>query len=416
MTGLAEAITTFATARRMSRRGLSRARFEAWQTRQLDRWLARSLPRVSAYAHAPARLGDLPITDKATLMADFAAYNTHAISAEAVRAAIADDCRIGDLTVGHSTGTSGNRGYFVISDAERFRWLGAILAKAIPDMLLGGARVAVILPQSTRLYDAARRTGRIDLRFFDLVSGPDRWRDELVAFAPTVVVAPPRLLRHFAETRVTIAPRRIFAAAETLDPTDRPVIEAAFGPLEQIYMATEGLLAVTCRQGRLHLCEDSVAFEYEPVGDGLVSPLITAFRRDVQIMARYRMNDLLRLSPAPCPCGSRLQAVEEIVGRMDDIFRFGTAILTPDVIRNTVLDASPAIQDFRVVQTDATSINLTLPPDLAQAEAEAARTALVTLIAARAPDITVRLLRDPLSLRTDRKLRRVECRLPKAGP
>lgn len=84
------------------------------------------------------------------------------------------------------------------------------------------------------------------------------------------------------------------------------MIEAAFGPLEQIYMATEGLLAVTCRDGTLHLCEDSVKFEFEPVGEGLVSPLVTAFRRQAQIMARYRLNDLLRLSTSPCRCGSPL--------------------------------------------------------------------------------------------------------------
>ncbi|MEC7760383.1 MAG: CoF synthetase [Pseudomonadota bacterium] len=406
-----EALTTYDTARRMARPGLSRTRFEAWQQRQLTRWLTRDLPRVAAYPHAPKHLTDLPITDKATLMADFAAYNTRGISAGAVRDAIQRDCRIGDLTVGHSTGTSGNRGYFVISEGERFRWLGAILAKAIPDRLIGGARVAVILPQSTRLYDAARRTGRIDLRFFDLVSGPEAWRADLAAFAPTVIVAPPRVLRHLADTGPRLAPTRVFAAAETLDPVDRPVIEAAFGPLEQIYMATEGLLAVTCRHGTLHLCEDSVKFEFEPVGDGLVSPLITAFRRQVQIMARYRMNDLLRLAPSPCPCGSPLQAVDEVVGRMDDVFRFGATILTPDVIRNAVLDAGPGIDDFRVIQTGETRIDLILPPKAA--DAQSAQAALATLAATRAPGVTVHLIRAPLPLDTSRKLRRVECRLPK---
>ncbi|WP_210212021.1 hypothetical protein [Mesorhizobium sp. M2A.F.Ca.ET.043.02.1.1] len=39
-------------------------------------------------------------------------------------------------------------------------------------------------------------------------------------------------------------------------------------PLDQIYMATEGLLAVTCRQRGLHLAEDSVFFEFEPAARG----------------------------------------------------------------------------------------------------------------------------------------------------
>lgn len=73
--------------------------------------------------------------------------------------------------------------------------------------------MAVILPQSTRLYDAARRTRRIDLRFFDLVAGPEVWQDDLAAFDPTVLIAPPRLLRHFAETGLALAP-----AAPSLPP------------------------------------------------------------------------------------------------------------------------------------------------------------------------------------------------------
>lgn len=407
----AEALATYLAARRMAGPRLSREQFEAWQQRQLDRWLARDLPRVRAYPTAPQRLSDLPITEKATLTADFAAFNTAGIPADQVRAAIADDCQIGALTVGQSTGTSGNRGYFVISEAERFRWLGAILAKAIPDLLWRRTRVAIILPQSTRLYEAARRTRRIDLRFFDLTDGPDAWRAEVEAFAPTVIVAPPKILRHFAEAGMRTAPRRVFAAAETLDPIDRPVIEAAWGPLEQIYMATEGLLAVTCRHGRLHLCEDSLKFEFEPVGDGLVSPLVTAFKRQVQIMARYRMNDLLRLSSAPCPCGSPLQAVDEVVGRMDDVFRLGGKLVTPDVIRNVIVDSSPAIRDFRVIQTGPAEVVLVLTPEVPSEDAGRARAALAALLTARAPSTQLRVEQRALPLDTTRKLRRVECRL-----
>ncbi|MAM62001.1 CoF synthetase [Maritimibacter sp. UBA3975] len=407
-----EAIGSFLTARRMGRAGLSRARFESWQARRLSRWLARDLPRVRAYVSAPDRLDDLPITDKATLMADFSAYNIHGITSDQVRAAIASDCRIGSLTVGQSTGTSGNRGYFVISDGERFRWLGAILAKAIPDLVWRRPRVAIVLPQSTPLYDSARQSGRIDLRFFDLVSGPDQWIDDLAAFDPTVVVAPPKILRHLAERGVALAPTRTFAAAETLDPVDRPVIEAAFGPLEQIYMATEGLLGVTCRHGRLHLCEDSMKFEFEPVGDGLVTPLVTCLGRQVQIMARYRMNDLLRLSATPCPCGSPLQAVDEVVGRMDDIFRIGGTLITPDVLRNAVLDAGPGIDDFRIIQTGPETVDLTLPPAVTKAEAQAAVAALTALLRSRAKGVKVTLTRAPLTLETAAKLRRVACHLP----
>lgn len=417
MTAALEALTAFARVRRMAGPALSRDAFEAWQARRLSRWLAQDVPRVRAYAGGAAALRDLPITDKATLMADFEAYNRPGITADQVRDALTGDLTVGRYTVGASTGTSGNRGYFVISDAERFRWLGTILGKAMPDLVLRRNRVAIILPQSTRLYDAARRTGRIDLRFFDLVAGPERWQAELEAFDPTVIVAPPRVLRHFAEVGLRLAPMRVFSAAETLDPMDRPVIEAYLGqPLEQIYMATEGLLGVSCRHGRLHLAEESHVFEFEPVGDGLVSPLVTAFARQVQIMARYRMNDLLRLSAGTCPCGSPLQAVDEVVGRMDDCFRFpGDVLMTPDVLRNAVLSAGREIEDFRVLQEGSEAVRLILPPGVPEGMAAAARDRLADLVASRAPGVAVTLDRAPLPLETGRKLRRVECRLPRAG-
>jgi putative adenylate-forming enzyme len=417
MNGLAEAAGSFALTRWVSRK--TRPGFERWQAAALRRFLDRDLPRAPFYGKAPARLTDLPVTDKALLMARFEDFNVHGLNASLAWAALARDGRAGALTVGASTGTSGNRGLFVISEAERYRWLGAILAKATPDLLWRGMRVAVILPQNTGLYDSARKSRLIKLAFFDLTLGPESWRGALEMFDPTIIIAPPKILRHFAAENFRLRPKRVFSAAETLDPVDRPVIEAFFRlPLDQIYMATEGLFAVTCRQGGLHLAEDSVFFEFEPAGEGLVTPLVTAFRRQTQIMARYRMNDLLRLSDQPCRCGSPLRCVDEVVGRMDDVFRLGSAdgpiLVTPDVLRNAVLKADRRIDDFRLVQIGPDRVELGLPPTLADDAAAAARQAVQTLLDTRKAVVTVTLVRAPLPLETGRKLRRVECRLEQA--
>ncbi len=416
MIGPAEALAAFLRTRRLSRPGLSRAGFEAAQGRALARWLARDLPQVAAYPAAPARLQDLPVTDKALLMAAFHRYNRAGITAEQGWQALESGQSPPGLTIGASTGTSGNRGLFVISEAERFRWLGTILAKTIPDLLIRPQRVAVVLPRDTRLYHAARRLPWLSLRFFDVTEGPDRWRADLETWAPSVLIAPPRLLRHFAEGRFRLRPTRLFAAAETLDPPDRALIEGHFDRmLHQIYMATEGLFATTCPLGHLHLAEESVFFEYEPTGGGLVSPLVTAFRRETQIMARYRMNDLLRLADAPCACGSALRHVTGIVGRMDDCFHLSGQLLTPDILRDAVLAASPAITDFRLIQTGPDDLDLILPPGLPDPAAGAACTALTALLRGRGLSSRITLIRAPLPLDPARKLRRVECRLPPAG-
>ncbi|MDH4743802.1 hypothetical protein OMP43_07210 [Sphingomonas sp. CBMAI 2297] len=119
-----------------------------WQDRRLADWLATAVPQVGAYAGRPvARLKDLPVIDKAILTGSFAAYNRPGITAAEVRAAIdAGEERVRGCPIGQSTGTSGNRGYYVISDAERFVWLGTILAKALPDVLRQRHRVALALP------------------------------------------------------------------------------------------------------------------------------------------------------------------------------------------------------------------------------------------------------------------------------
>jgi phenylacetate-CoA ligase len=417
MTAILEALTSFWRTRRLSRPGLSRSAFDDAQRRAIDHWLRHDLPRVAAYGAAPLRLDDLPITDKASLMADFASYNRAGITTEAVRAALDGDCRVQGLTVGASTGTSGNRGYFVISEAERYRWLGTLLAKALADLLWQRQRIAILLPQNTRLYGSARTIPHLQLRFFALTEDAQAWRGDLERFDPTVIVAPPKVLRHLVVEGFRLAPRRVFSAAETLDPVDRPIIETGFGlSLDQIYMATEGLFAVTCRHGRLHLAEDSVFFEFEPVAGGLVSPLVTCFRREVQILARYRMNDLLRLADGPCACGSPLRGVEEVVGRMDDCFHLegsrGKVLATPDILRNAVLRADGRITDFRLWQTGRAAVDLLLPPDLPPEAAQAATEAVAACLARLGGQAVVTLRQEALPMDFARKLRRVACHLP----
>lgn len=403
------ALGAFASSLRVAR--MSRPAFERWQQRKLDRWLSNDLRRVAFYKDAAPRLDALPVIDKATVMERFEDFNLANITASQGWEAFAGTGEIDGISIGASTGTSGNRALYGVSAAERYRWLGSILAKTIPGFMLRRERVAVILPQSSALYDGANKSGRLRLKFFDLREGSEVWLNALEAFDPTTVIAPPRVLRHFAEIDAKLSPRRIYAGAETLDPMDRSVIETYFNrALGQIYMATEGLLGVSCSHGKLHLAEDATFFEFEDVGDGLVSPITTGFRRSFQIMARYRMNDLLRLSDTPCSCGSPLRVVDEVVGRMDDAFVFGKVLITPDIMRNAVLDAARDIDDFRVFREAEKGVTLVLKPCCSTRDADAAQTALAHVFHKRGIDVDVHVKRDPLALDLGRKLRRIENR------
>ncbi len=198
-------------------------------------------------------------------------------------------------------------------------------------------------------------------------------------FQPTVLIASPHSLRQIAAMDIEISPRRVFACAEKLEAFDRLIIERSFRvPLREIYMATEGLLGVTCSHGRLHLSEDCMHFGFEHREDGLVVPVISDFSRRTQIMARYRLNDLLRLGGSQCACGSPLQVVDEIVGREDDIFCLvgddGQRVeLTPDILRNTIVDTDRSILDFKLLQTGPNDLVLSLPASTPLAVREHAR-------------------------------------------
>ncbi len=411
---IVHAIAAFWRTKRLEKRLRTEADVARWRAHRLERFLHEVIVRAPFYANLRAELlEDLPILDKATLLAHFDKLNVKGVTHAAVRAALDSGAdRLDGLFIGQSTGTSGNRGVYVISEAERFTWLGVMLAKTLPDFPFTPHKVALALPGMSRLYASAAETGRLSLRFFDLTRGVDAWRDELCAFAPDTIVAPPKVLRAVVETPA-FRPANIFSGAEVLDPLDREIVEARLGaPVREIYMATEGLFGVGCAHGVLHLAEDAVAFEFEEAGAGLVSPLVSDFTRSTQIMARYRMNDLLRLSDEPCACGSPLKRVASVEGRKDDVFYLpgsgdSSVMVTPDVARNAIVDADRRIQDFRVVQTGPDQIVLTLAQDLPK---DAAHSALLALRSALerigARSISIELAFG-IEAPFDRKLRRV---------
>lgn len=409
-------LTAFLRTRTLARRLKTRADISAWQEKRLRQWWQEAVRHIPYFRNSGKNfftaqpLGQ-PL-DKQSLMANFAAFNTLGLTA-----AEGWDIFEGRVRqkpgyyVGASTGTSGNRGLYVISDAERFEWLGVLLAKALPKFPQEAARITLILPLNSALYRAANLPG-LALRFFDLHDGLETILPAVKAYKPDTVIAPPKVLRALAQSPDPPKLKRIFSGAEVLDPLDRALIEDRFGVrVREIYMATEGLMGVACEHGTLHLCEDVVRFEWEDVPDSdLKAPIITDFTRNVQAMVRYRMNDLLRLSDRRCPCGSPFQVVEAIEGRADDLITIGgthtqlSKVLTPDILRNAIVDSDRRIHDFRLVQTGPDTLELTVaPPD---ASANAAR-ALHNLLDRLGVSATIDIVERPLTT-SARKLRRVE--------
>lgn len=371
----ARVVWHYARARR--RTFADRAALEMWQERHLRRVLRLAPQRYAYYAGTTPRvLADLPVVDKADVLARFADLNVRAVGLDECLAAARAAERGRDfgttlrgLSVGLSSGTTGRQTAFLTSAAERDRWAGEVLARTLPDGLLAGARVTLVLRAGGPLYESVDG-GRVSFRFVDLALDEDRLLDEIRAADPTVLVAPPSVLVAVARAGLGLRPRRVLSVAEVLDPHDAAVVEGALGVrVDQVYQAAEGFLGASCRHGRLHLAEDLVVVEREDAGGGRFVPVVTDLFRSSQAVLRRRVGDVLVPDEDPCPCGSPMLAVREIVGRSDDVLWLPRAGATasalgsfhPDFVRAAVL-AVPDVDDFRVEQTATDVLRLAVEP------------------------------------------------------
>jgi putative adenylate-forming enzyme len=279
---------------------------------------------------------------------------------------------LGGYTVGLSSGTSGHRGLFLASPFEQAQWAGAVLARVLHG-LPWAQRVAFCLRSFSRLY-AAVESPFLRLRYFDIATEMSALVAGLNGYDPTVLVAPPSLLRLLAEGQgrgnLRIRPARVISVAEVLDALDRKIIETAFAVrVDQVYQCTEGFLAASCPHGSLHLQEDIVVVQEVDlptdgtpgeVGVRRIEPIVTDLWRRTQPIIRYRLNDILWISERPCSCGCAFRVIARIEGRRDDMFLLRTRAGSPEVgpvrhifadsIRTALLAASPAIRGYHVLQ------------------------------------------------------------------
>ncbi|WNS75029.1 adenylate cyclase [Bacillus sp. DTU_2020_1000418_1_SI_GHA_SEK_038] len=361
---------------KFGRKFASRQELEAYQKKKIKKHLEFVLASSPFYRQfykgyeekiTHNRWDQLPMIDKSVMMENFDSLNTVGIKKEeALQVAFeAENSRdfspkIGDISVGLSSGTSGNRGIFLISDQESALWAGTILAKVLPGSILGKHQIAFFLRANNNLYTSTEN-GRIAFHFFDLLDDFAEHIRKLKAVQPTIVIGPPSILRKVADWQangdIGIHPRKIVSVAEVLEDIDKTYIEGVFQQtLHQVYQCTEGFLAATCSHGTLHMNEDLVVIEKEYLDDGVFVPIITDFSRTTQPIIRYRLNDILVERVSPCPCGSHYLALERIDGRCDDIFYGKQADsgelspLFPDFIRRAIMFSSEDILEYKVIQ------------------------------------------------------------------
>jgi len=389
-----------------TRRFRSREELLAWQDKKVRDFLAKILPKSQFYrdyyqGYEIQHWQQFPLIDKSVMMANFDQLNTVGINkSEAFALATeAEKTRsfkatLKNYTVGLSSGTSGNRGLFIVNQQEQQVWAGTILAKALPQSILAPQRIAFFLRANSNLYETVKRQ-RIQFEYFDLFHALESHIERLNQVAPTILVAPPSMLRLLAEAQLRgdlkIAPSKIVSVAEVLDPLDQQYIGNSFGQIvHQLYQCTEGFLGSTCEYGTLHLNEDILVIQKDYIEEGMgkFMPIITDFNRTTQPIIRYRLDDILTERQTPCPCGSVLTALECVEGRQDDIFwlpsQTGERLIPifPDFIRRAIIMTADTIEDYRVVQKypDLIEISLKVSAEIKQSIQSQVHQSLVDLL------------------------------------
>lgn len=409
-------------ARRLAFR--DRAALERWQARQLRRFARRVMaksPFYAPYQHLP--LSAWPCCDKAQMMANFDQMNTAGLAVDTLlQCALQSEHdrnfapKVGHFSVGLSSGTSGQRGVFVVSPQEQRIWAGGMLAKMLPRGLFSGERVALFLRADNHLYHSVD-TRWLSLAFYDLFAPFSEHLRTLPQFAPTIIVAPAQVLRALAlavqSGQLTLKVSRVISVAEVLEPQDRQLLKAVFGDVAEVYQATEGFLAATCSHGRLHLNEEFVHVEPEWIDEHRFTPVITDFTRRTQPVIRYRLDDVLVAASGPCPCGKPTRVLESIEGRRDDRLRLRNLKgeeqdVFADVCSRAIARTLPLTSDYRLVQSGERDLTLTSDaPEDALIACQQALIALFTQQGIATASLRWQLNVQPLMPQFDRKRRRI---------
>lgn len=351
---------------RLSRRNSTQ--FFKWQQKKLKTQLQKieaQSPYYHQFSHLP--LAEKPILNKQVMLTHFNTINTAGLTLDevkevAIKSELSRDFspKIGNVSVGLSSGTSGNHGVFLVNDSEAARWAGSIIAKLISfrKYRKEKIKIAFFMRANNNLYETIN-SKKFELHFFDLQVPFENHFSRLEQLKPNVLIAQPSALRLIADHYQTAVPftlKDVFSVAEVLDPIDKRYIEAALDlPIRQIYQATEGLLGYTCEYGGLHINEDIIYMEKEYIDDRRFVPIVTDLYRITQPYVRYRLNDILVEAKEKCRCGSCFTHVEMIEGREDDCFLLkrdnGEAVrLFPDFIRYAITRTSDAITSYKAVQ------------------------------------------------------------------
>lgn len=162
--------------------------------------------------------------------------------------------------------------------------------------------------------------------------------------------------------RLTIRPHTVQLASEPLTPEIRRALMEVWDPIiMNVWGCSEACVVANCygSDTGMYVNEDFVIVEPVDADDKPVPPgklsekvLITNLFNAAQPLIRYEVTDQVTVMPEPSPSGLPFFRIEDIQGRTDDVFSYGSVKIHPILFRGP-LARTPGMLEFQVRQTDA---------------------------------------------------------------
>lgn len=355
------------------------------------------------YKGLPDRIEDprlLPVTDKRKLMALFDDWGTdREVTLEKVRAFVDNPDLVGERFLGKylvaaTSGTTGTRGIFLMDDramavnnALDIRlYADALGTGELIRLLAGGGRMAMVIATGGHFVGAAHVSGVIKsglplargMRIFPVHTPLPELVAQLNHFRPAILIGYASTVALLADEQeagcLHIHPVLVQLGAEGLAEDDYHRIAGAFdAKLSNKYAAIEcPFVSYSCEHGWLHVNSDWVVLEpvdadYRPTPPGEQSHtvLLSNLANRAQPILRYDLGDSILQRPDPCPCGNPLPAIR-VQGHAADVFTFptgrGERITISPLAFSTLVERTPGVELFQIVQTAPASLRVRLRP------------------------------------------------------
>jgi phenylacetate-CoA ligase len=336
---MASPLFTFLGASLRLRRNarLTRAQLEAQRMQRFRRLIAHAQLHSPYYAEVmrerdlradTCRPEDFPVLTKRILSERFDQIVTNPRITRAGISAFLETSRdpaerfLSEFVVLHTSGSSGEVGYFVFSFHDWARGL-ASLGRIYPPQFRK-QRVAFFgatdghYGSVSWAVSGRRSVWRhfYEIETFDINAPFAGTLQRLQTFQPQVLTGYATGNKMLAEAqqdgRLNIRPRRVQCGGEPLSPGDQTRIETVFGcPCLNIYGTTETMMMGLARSGDpgMTLFDDDLIVE--PADDHL---LVSNLFNYTLPLVRYRISDTLRLRDAASPYGP-YPVIEPVVGR-----------------------------------------------------------------------------------------------------